>query len=91
MKNLLAVLVCLTALNGYSQTNEAFTQEKSSAWIRVTENPVAVTTPVTIKKQPTTVKKSTNTNKPAAPKQNSQQEFEKTNNQVNRFKKQKNG
>jgi|GEM_PF-2943104 len=91
MKNLLAVVVCLTALTGYSQTNEAFTQEKSSAWIRVTEDPVAVTKPVTIKKQPAATKKTTNTNKPATPKQNTQQEFEKTNNQVNRFKKPKNG
>jgi len=91
MKNLLAVFICLAALKGYSQTSEAFVQEKSSAWIRVTENPVPASKPETIKKQTTAAKKSTTTNKPAKPKQNTQQEFEKTNSEVNRFKKQKNG
>jgi len=90
MKNLLAVFICLAALKGYSQTSEAFVQEKSSAWIRVTESPVSVAKPETIKKT-TVAKKSTTTNKPAKPKQNTQKEFEKTNSEVNRFKKQKNG
>jgi len=89
MKLFLTVLICLAVFKGYSQTNEAFTQEKSSAWIRVNENPVPVAKPQTVKKQSTSAKKSTNTNKPATPKQNTQQEFEKTNSQVNRFKKQK--
>jgi hypothetical protein len=91
MKNLLAVFICLAALKGYSQTSEAFVQEKSSAWIRVTENPVSIAKPEPIKKQTAVAKKSTTTNKPAKPKQNTQQEFEKTNSEVNRFKKQKNG
>jgi hypothetical protein len=90
MKNLLALFICLIALKGYSQTSEAFVQEKSSAWIRVTENPVPVSRPETIKKQTTVAKKST-TKKPAKPKPNTQQDFEKTNSEVNRFKKPKNG
>jgi hypothetical protein len=90
MKNLLALFICLIALKGYSQTSEAFVQEKSSAWIRVTENPVPVSKPETIKKQTTIAKKST-TKKPAKPKPNTQQDFEKTNSEVNRFKKPKNG
>jgi hypothetical protein len=91
MKNLLAVVICLAALKGYSQTSEAFVQEKSSAWIRVTESPVPTAKPQTIKKQTTVTKKSATTNKPAKPKPNTQQEFEKTNSEVNRFKKPKNG
>lgn len=91
MKNLLALLICLAALKGYGQTSEAFIQEKSSAWIRVTENPVPAAKPETVKKQTTVTKKSTTTNKPSKPKQNTQQEFEKTNSEVNRFKKPKNG
>ena len=91
MKLFLTVFICLAVFKGYGQANEAFSQEKSSAWIRVTENPVPVAKPQTVKKQSTSAKKSTNSNKPAAPKQNTQQEFEKTNSQVNRFKKQKSG
>jgi len=52
---------------------------------------VVVTKPEPVKKQSTTTKKSTTTNKSNKPKQDTQQEFEKTNNQVNRFKKPKNG
>jgi hypothetical protein len=91
MKSLLTVLICFAGISGYSQTAEAFTQEKSSAWIRVAENPVAVNKPEPVKKQSTTAKKSTTTKKSNKPKQDTQQEFEKTNNQVNRFKKPKNG
>jgi hypothetical protein len=86
MKNLLLVILCFVAFKSFSQTNEILVEEKASEWIKITV-PESTTRPKTT----TTVKKKTTTNKPETPKQNTQEEFEKTNQQVNRFKKQKKG
>jgi hypothetical protein len=86
MKKLLVLIFCFIALKAFSQTSDAIVEEKSSDWIKVTFTP-----PTPKPKQTTTVRKRTNTNKPSTPKQNSQDEFEKTNSQVNRFKKVKKG
>ncbi len=91
MKFVIPFIICLFALNSYAQTSEAITEEKSSAWVKVIEDPVAVSKPASSKKQTTTVKKKSSKTKPATPKQDVQEEFEKTNQQVNRFRKQKKG
>jgi hypothetical protein len=92
MKILFATIVGLAAFNAQAQTSEAIVEERSSAWIKVVDDPIPPSRPSTApKKQTATVKKKSSTGKPAAPKQDTQQEFEKTNNQVNRFKKQKKG
>jgi hypothetical protein len=85
MKSLLLIIVCLAAFNGFAQTSENIIEEKSSAWIRVPENPVTITKPKTTSR----IKKKTRTSKAPAPKENAKDEFEKTNSQVNRFKKKK--
>jgi hypothetical protein len=87
MKLLLLFITCLFALNGFAQTNETITEEKSSVWIKIVEDPVAASKPLIVKKQTTTVKKKTTAPKPVTPKQVGKEEFEKTNEQVNRFKK----
>lgn len=84
MKSFFTIALCFILLKGFSQTNELVMEERSSDWIKVTANVRSVTKPKT-----TTVKKKTNPKK-TMPKQNAQQEFEKTNNEVNRFKKSKN-
>jgi hypothetical protein len=89
MKLLFSTILCLFVLNGFGQTNEVIIEEKSSAWIKITEDAIAVSKPPTVKRPTATVKKKSNTSKPAAPKQDVQGEFEKTNQQVNRFKKAK--
>lgn len=66
----------------FSQTNDQIIQEKSSEWIKVT-SPVSVSKP----KSTTTVKRKTSSKRSATPKQDTQEEFDKTNSQVNRFKK----
>jgi len=81
MKTLVVAILCLVATKGFSQTADLMIEEKSSEWIKVT-SPVVASKPRT-----TTVKRTTNTTKPATPKQDAQEEFEKTNQQVNRFKK----
>lgn len=85
MKTLFVIIFCFAAFNSFSQTNEVMVEEKASEWIKVTA------TPVVAKSKTTTVKKKTTSNKPVTPKQDVQEEFEKTNNQVNRFKKAKKG
>ena len=80
MKTLLIAIACLIASKGFSQTSELKTEEKSSDWIKITA-PVTVAKPKT-----TTTKKKTHSNK-SQPQKKEEQEFEKTNNQVNRFKK----
>jgi hypothetical protein len=89
MKLLLLIILCVFTTNAFSQTSEAITEEKSSAWIKVIEDPVVVSKPASVKKQTATRKKRTTKTEPARPKQNAQEEFEKTNQQINRFKKQK--
>ena len=82
MKSLIIIVLCFVATKAFSQTSDVLVDEKSSEWIRVTS-----TASVSKPKSTTTVKKKTSSNKPATPKQNTQEDFEKTNNQVNRFKK----
>lgn len=74
-------MFCLIALKGFSQKEEAFVEEKSSNWIKVVNDQTSA------KAKTTTVKKRSNSNK--SPQTNWQQEFDKTNNEVNRFKKSK--
>jgi hypothetical protein len=88
MKKLLFILSCFLALNGFAQTSEPILQEKSSAWIKIAEDPIIVKKPETITRRPVSVrKKVTSPKRQTAPKQDAQEEFEKTNSQVNRFKK----
>jgi hypothetical protein len=82
MKTLFIILLCFVATKVFSQSSEGMVEEKSSDWIRVTS-----TATVSKPKNVTTVKKKKISHKPVTPKQNTQQEFEKTNSQVNRFKK----
>jgi len=85
MKTLFIIILCLVATKGFSQTADVMVEEKSSEWIKVT-SPVVVSRPKT-----TTARKTTTTNKPVTPRNDAQEEFEKTNQEVNRFKKQKKG
>ena len=90
MKTLFLIIFCLTAIIAVGQTGEYVTEEKGSAWIKVVEDPVPMTKPTTVKKQKASVKKKP-ASKPSTQKENPQDEFEKTNSQVNRFKKQQKG
>jgi len=85
MKNLFIIILCLAGSKVFSQTNELMVEEKSSEWIKITAPPT-----VTKPRTSTTIKKNTNANKPVTPKPDAE-EFEKTNKQVNRFKKTKKG
>lgn len=86
MKNLLVVILCLVAVKAFSQTtDDLVVEEKSSNWIKITSTVV-----VPKKRQTNTVKRRTPSKAPSNRKENSNREFEKTNQQVNRFKK-KNG
>jgi hypothetical protein len=89
MKILFLIIPCLFALTGFAQNTEVVTEEKSSAWIKIVEDPITATKPTVVRRQTTTVKKKTTVTKPATPKQEAKEEFEKTNEQVNRFKKRK--
>ena len=79
MKSLLAIILCFAGLKSFAQTNDVVVEEKASNWIKITAPVPSRTT--------TTVKKKASTNKPANQKQDAQEEFQKTNQQVNRFKK----
>ena len=59
MKIFLSVLVCFVSLNVLAQTSESITQEKASAWVRVTENPVTPVKQETVTKPAPAVKKTT--------------------------------
>jgi hypothetical protein len=73
------------AVKAFSQTTDGLVvEEKSSDWIKITST---VVTPK--KRQSNTVKKRTPSKAPSIRKENSNREFEKTNQQVNRFKKKK--
>lgn len=91
MKNLMLLVLCFVAFRAFSQTNELVIQEKSSDWIKVLSMPTATKSNTTKPKTTTTVKRKTRARKPSVPKQDAQEEFEKTNSKVNRFKKVKKG
>jgi hypothetical protein len=82
MKPLFIIILLLLASTAFSQTNDAIIEEKSSDWIKV-----VATVPVPKQKTTPTVKSKISSRKHTVPKQDTQEEFEKTNNQVNRFKK----
>lgn len=85
MKMILLILFSACALPGFAQSSNLVTEEKSSAWFRVTESaPVAPRPHRAVKKYAPAPRRS-------APKENTRQEFEKTNGEVNRFKKPKKG
>lgn len=69
----------------FTQTNDVIIQEKSSDWLKVTS-----TIPVS-KPRSTTVKRKTTHKRTSVPKKDTKEEFDKTNSQVNRFKKAKKG
>ena len=80
MKTYLFIILCFWGLKSFSQTNDVAMEEKSSGWIKIP--------PATVQSRPpTTAKKKSNTTKPPSPKKDTPDEFEKTNQQVNRFKK----
>lgn len=82
MKKLLVFICCLGALECFSQTSEVLVEEKSSGWIKV-----AAAAPTVRPKAATITKKKPASSKPVAPRQDAGQEFDKTNQQVNRFRK----
>jgi hypothetical protein len=82
MKNLFIIISCFIASATFAQSSEVIIEEKSSDWIKV-----VASVPVSKQRTTTTVKRKTTSKKPAIPKKDAQEEFEKTNNQVNRFKK----
>lgn len=69
------------AFESFSQNEEAFVEEKSSSWIKVVSDQTAV------RPKATAVKRKVNSN--PSRRENPQQVFDKTNNEVNRFKKSK--
>ena len=83
MKAVLIIILSFVACKAVAQTSALVVEEKSSAWLRVTMSAPVTSTP----KKAAVVKKKASTNKPSAPKPTPQGEFEKTNQQVNRFKK----
>jgi hypothetical protein len=89
MKSLLITILCFTAFNALAQTSESITEEKVSAWIKVVQDPVPQAKSATAKKQTNTSTKKSSAAKPEPAKKDTQEEFEKTNQQVNRFKKAK--
>jgi hypothetical protein len=86
MKSLFIIILCFVTTKVFSQTSEVIVEEKSSDWIRVTS-----TAPVLKSKSATTVRRKTSSNKPSTPRKDTQEEFDKTNSQVNRFKRGKKG
>lgn len=82
MKCIPVILFCLMACKSFAQKDEALVEEKSSSWVKVVNNETEG------KPKTATVKRKVNSS--PSRKANSQQEFDKTNNEVNRFKKSKN-
>ena len=82
MKSLFIIILCLVGSKVFAQTNDVVIQEKSSEWIKVTS---VISEPKP--KSTRIVKRKTSSKKPLTNKKNTQEEFDKTNNQVNRFKK----
>ena len=88
----LIVAICLIGSKVFSQTEESFVEEKSSGWITISfpEPPPVVRTPARRSKPAARPTTTTPAPQPAAePKKIDA--FEKTNNQVKRFKKGKSG
>jgi len=84
MKTYLFIILCFWGLKSFSQTTDMVMEEKSSGWIKIP--------PVTVQSKPAaTVKKKSNTARPPSPKKDTPGEFEKTNSEVNRFKKPQKG
>ena len=82
MKSILLTFCCLIALKGFSQKQEAFVEQKSSDWVKV------IFTSASAKPKATTTKRNIRSKTPSR-KESSQKEFDKTNNEVNRFRKSK--
>ena len=81
MKGTLLILFCLIGFKSFSQHDEAFVEEKASSWVKVVSSRTAG------RPKATAVKRKVNPN--PSRRENPQQEFDKTNNEVNRFKKSK--
>ncbi len=89
---ILMAAICLVCSKVFSQTEEAFVEEKSSGWITISspEPPPVVRTPVRRNRPAARPANTTPASQPLAePKK--MDAFEKTNNQVKRFKKGKSG
>lgn len=80
MKSFFIILPFFIASKLFAQSTETVTEERSSDWIKVT----ATTT--STKTSSTAVKKKINTSK-KPPVKKEEESFDKTNQQVNRFKK----
>lgn len=91
MKSIIIIILCFVGLKAFCQTSELVVQEKASDWIKVTSTPGVTNTTSTRQRTSTKMKRKVTSKKPSVPKQDTQDEFEKTNNQVNRFKKSKKG
>ena len=90
MKKLFLIgLFCFISSKGFSQTGEIVSEEKSSAWIKISSE-VKPITGTRAKAVTTTPKKNTAVQKPVnteAKPPKSSEEFDKTNSKVKRFKK----
>jgi hypothetical protein len=81
MKSLLIAILCFAAFKGFSQTSDLKVEERSSDWIKISS------TTTSAKPRTATATKKKNSSNKSVPKKEVQEEFEKTNNEVNRFKK----
>ena len=91
MKATFLIIFSLLCLTSFSQTTQAVTEEKASAWIKVLNDPAPLVRTAPARKKTTAVKRKVTKSKTTVPKGDVGEEFEKTNNQVNRFKKQQKG
>ena len=87
------IAICLMGSKVFSQTEEAFVEEKSSGWITISSPeppPPVVHTPA--RRSRPAARPATTTPAPQPPAEPKKIDaFEKTNNQVKRFKKGKSG
>lgn len=80
-------LVLFISSKGFSQANETFIEEKSSAWIKISvAEPPVVRRSTRQNRTTATQKRETPVQQPASEKKSSDA-FDKTNRQVKRFKK----
>ncbi|MGZ3937509.1 MAG: hypothetical protein ACXVLT_02275 [Flavisolibacter sp.] len=91
MKTTFLIIFSLLCLTAFSQTSQPVVEEKSSAWIKVVDDPVPLTRTAPARKKTATLKRKTTLKKTSVPKPDAGEEFEKTNSQVNRFKKPQKG
>jgi len=91
MKTTLVLIFSLLCFTGFSQTTQSVTQETASAWIKVVDDPAPAVRTTPVRKKTHTVKRKVTKSKTTVPKEDEGEEFEKTNSQVNRFKKQQKG